>query len=195
MKKRWTLNQESFDSLLAWLDSDREQAARRYEEIHQTLVKLFTWRDIPDAEDLADETINRVAQKQQELKERYIGDPARYFYGVANKILLEYMREHRRDPPMAATSVVPSPEDRPQMYDREYDCLEECLEKLSPANRELILSYYSQQKWAKVGHRKELAEKLRLDANALRVRAFRVRQALEKCVRTCLDNKEFKDPL
>jgi RNA polymerase sigma factor (sigma-70 family) len=194
MNKRWTLTQESFDSLLAWLDSERDRAGRRYEEIRQTLVKMFIWRGIPEAEELADETINRVAQRLHKLKETYAGDPALYFYGVAKKILLEYLREHRQVPLVPAASTIPTPEDRPSIYEREYECLEECLGKLPPTNRELILSYYSAKKRAKVEHRKELAEKSRLGINALRVRAFRVRAALEKCVRDCLDNKKFEDP-
>jgi hypothetical protein len=63
MVKRRTLTEESFESLLSWLAPERESAGRRYEDIRQALVKIFTWRGIPEAEDMADETINRVAQK------------------------------------------------------------------------------------------------------------------------------------
>jgi hypothetical protein len=87
MSRRWTLTKESFDSLLAWLDPDREQSARKYESIRRTLIKIFTWRNVSDAEDLADETINRVAQRVNEVKPYYSGDPALYFYGVAKNLL------------------------------------------------------------------------------------------------------------
>jgi RNA polymerase sigma factor (sigma-70 family) len=130
-----------------------------------------------------------VVQKLQELKGKYSGDPALYFYGVARNISLEYMRKHRRDPLMTADLGISPPEHQPTLYEQQYNCLEECLEKLSPANRELILSYYSQKKRAKVEYRKQLAEKLGIEVNALRVRAFRVREALEKCVRACLDSR------
>ena len=68
MRKDWFLSQEAFDALLKWLDSDREQAAMKYEEIRKRLIKIFTGRDCVEAEDLADETINRVVSKLDELE-------------------------------------------------------------------------------------------------------------------------------
>ena len=44
MKKNWELSQEAFDALLIWLDSDREQAALKYERIRGGLIKIFTGR-------------------------------------------------------------------------------------------------------------------------------------------------------
>ena len=59
MKKGWVLTQELFDTLLDWLDPDRERAGHRYETIRLRLIKIFTSRGCPEAEELADETINR----------------------------------------------------------------------------------------------------------------------------------------
>ena len=69
MRKDWFLSQEAFDALLKWLDSDREQAAMKYEDIRKRLIKIFTGRDCVEAEDLADETINRVVSKLDELEQ------------------------------------------------------------------------------------------------------------------------------
>jgi hypothetical protein len=44
MNKDWELSQEAFDALLDWLDSDREQAALKYETIRRSLIKIFTGR-------------------------------------------------------------------------------------------------------------------------------------------------------
>src|SRR5689334_18556794 len=63
MNKDWVLSQEAFDALLDWLDSDREQAGIKYEDIRGRLVMMFAARGCVDAEDLADETINRVTQR------------------------------------------------------------------------------------------------------------------------------------
>jgi dihydroneopterin aldolase len=68
MKKNWELSQETFDALLAWLDSDRDQAAMKYEKIRRALIKIFTGRACVEPEDLADETINRVARKLKEIE-------------------------------------------------------------------------------------------------------------------------------
>ncbi|MFL6230009.1 MAG: hypothetical protein ACJ741_14655, partial [Pyrinomonadaceae bacterium] len=67
MSKQWTLTRDAFEGLLTWLDSDREQAGKKYEDIRSSLIKIFTWRGVAEAEELADETINRVARKVKDL--------------------------------------------------------------------------------------------------------------------------------
>lgn len=173
------LTQAAFDSLLAWLDADREQAGRKYENIRQRLIKIFTCRGRPDAEELADETINRVTLKAPEVAREYVGDPALYFYGVAQKIYLESVRKR----PPAVVPVVAATSDE---IEREYECLERCLERLPPSGRELVLEYYQNDKRAKIDHRKQLAQKLGIAQNALRIRAHRIRATLQQCVEECL---------
>jgi len=179
MKKEWVLTQESFDALLAWLDPDREAAGRLYEEIRKRLIKIFTCRGCLDAEDLADETINRVTTKLDEITATYLGDPARYFYAVGNNIHHEYLRRKREPapPPMVAN------EETDQI---EYDCLERCMEKLTPLNRDLVLKYYQDEKRTKIDNRRKLAEQLGIAANALRIRAHRIRASLQDCVLMCV---------
>ena len=46
------VTQEQFDSLLAWLGSDRESAGRKYEVIRSGLVRIFVSKGFNDAEDL-----------------------------------------------------------------------------------------------------------------------------------------------
>ena len=93
MKKDWILTGESFDLLLAWLDSDRELAGEKYEQIRRGLIKIFVCRGCREAEDLADETIKRVSSKINEIAPNFIGkfeEKVRYFYGVGKKVQLEY---------------------------------------------------------------------------------------------------------
>ena len=175
-----SLTQAAFDSLLGWLDSDRDQAGRKYEFIRQRLIKIFTCRGRNDADELADETINRVTLKAAKLAQEYVGDPALYFYGVAQKVYLESLRKR---PP----AVVPPPAPAPAEDEPEQDCLDKCIEQLSPDNRELILEYYQNDKRKKVESRRKLAEKLRIGQNALRIRAHRIRQTLQHCVEECLE--------
>jgi DNA-directed RNA polymerase specialized sigma24 family protein len=183
MKGQSDLTQAAFDSLLDWLDADREQAGRKYEQIRQRLIKIFTCRGRPDADELADETINRVTLKAQELAKEYVGDPSLYFYGVAQKVYLESLRKHR--PPV----FVPPPAPQSEEVEEEYDCLESCVGQLPPGNRELVLEYYQNDKRAKIDHRKELAERLGIAQNALRIRAHRIRLTLQRCVESCLAQK------
>jgi DNA-directed RNA polymerase specialized sigma24 family protein len=179
MSKKWVLTQQSFDELLVWLDPDREQAGRRYEEIRLRLIKIFACRGCLEPEDLADETINRVAKKLVEIRDIFEGNRALYFYGVANKVNLEYTRRKRAPLPEP-------PEQRSDDIELEYACLEHCMERLPSGQRELVLQYYQEDKGAKVASRKRLAEQFGIGLNALRIRAFRIRANLQECVQDCL---------
>jgi hypothetical protein len=50
----------------------------------------------------------------------------------------------------------------------------------------LILDYYREDRGGKIDSRKQLAEKMGLPINALRIRSHRIRVQLEKCVAGCL---------
>lgn len=180
MNKNWVLSQESFDALLDWLDSDREQAGMKYEEIRRRLIKIFTGRGCAEAEDLADETINRVISKLDEIENQFTGERARYFFGVANKVYMEYSRRKPPQPP-------PIPEEDSRRIEQSYRCLEECIGRLSSENRELLLHYYQAEGRAKIEQRKLLAEKLGIAPNALRIRAYRIRAGLQECVEKCIE--------
>lgn len=191
MKKEWVLTQDVFDTLLDWLDPDREQAGLKYETIRTRLIRIFTCRGCLEAELLADETINRVASKVAEVSPTYAGDPALYFYAVAQKVHLEYVRKVHRQSPVAVESVEQGtpPIRFIEDFEPEYRCLERCLEQLPRENRNLVEQYYLQEKQAKIDHRKLLATELGIAMNALRIRAHRIRLNLRQCVRDCLDRE------
>lgn len=180
-KKEWNLTQEAFARFLNWLNPDANQAGDKYEEIRLRLIKIFACRGCDCPEDLADETINRVVRKVPEIAENYEGDPALYFCGVARYVHHEYLRE--KPPPQP-----PPPADEPSGTDKEYECLEQCIENLPARSRELFLQYYQEEKRAKIEHRKRLASQLGIPLNALRIRACRIRMNLQRCVLDCLQN-------
>lgn len=180
MNKNWVLTQESFDALLAWLDPQRERAAEKYEDVRRRLIKIFTCRGCHEPEELADETINRVIKKLKEIEGAFTGDRTRYFCGVANKVHLEYLR--RKPVPR-----LPSPNPDSDETEQEFECLEKCIETLTPDNRRLVLQYYQEEKRAKIDHRRNLAEQLGIAVNALRIRAYRIRSFLQDCVHDCLE--------
>ena len=181
MNKNWVISQQSFDDLLGWLDSDRERAGIKYEQIRIGLVNFFTGRGHCEAEDLADETINRVISRLHEVRNQVTGEPARYFYGVARKVQLEYLRR----------KLPPNPPETPTDTDQaelDFSCLEKCMARLSPENRDLVLRYYEAEGRRKIEKRKLLAEELGIAPNALRIRAYRIRVALQKCVEQCVED-------
>ena len=179
MRREWDITQDAFDKFLAWLDPNREQAGTKYEGIRRKLIKIFTCRGCANCEDLADETINRVIRKMQDLADSYIGDPALYFYGVARIVHLEHVKKGRAPLPLP-------PPDPPEQKEQEFQCLDRCMKVLTPQNRQLMLEYYKEEKHAKIVHRRELAERLGLAVNALRIRAYRIRASLQGCVENCL---------
>lgn len=178
MKKDWILTQELFDELLSWLNADRERAGQDYEDIRRRLIKLFTCRNCHESEDLADETINRVANKVKEIRDHFVGPRAPYFYAVASKVYQEYLRKRTPPPPPPAYTS--------EDIELEYACLEQCLERQTPANRKLVLEYYRGEKKTKIDNRKGLAERYGIALNALRIRAHRIRSVLQECVQNCL---------
>jgi DNA-directed RNA polymerase specialized sigma24 family protein len=182
MRKEWTLDQESFERMLAWLDPDRERAGRRYEAIRSRLMRIFTSRGCAHAEELADETINRVCDRVAEVAGDYSGDPALYFYGVATKVHLEYVRRNAR------VAVLP-PREAPEDREAAHACLDRCLARFPSETRELALEYYRAEGQAKIDLRRGLAERSGVGLNALRIRMHRLRNELQACVRECLDSQ------
>ena len=84
------LRQEDFDRLLDWLDADRERAGLAYEKIRRRLMAILASRGCLCAEELADETIDRVARRVNDIRDAYVGEKAIYFLGVMNNVHHEY---------------------------------------------------------------------------------------------------------
>lgn len=176
------LTAEEFNQLLGWLGEDRDAAARRYEQIRSRLIKIFVCRGCSAAEELADRTIDRVATKIQQIAAGYQGEPALYFYGVAEKIYLEHVKA-------SSFSLPPSVTVSPDEVETKYQCLEGCMDRLPARNRELILAYYGENQEGTMTARKDLAERFGLGANALWIRAHRIREGLRKCVSDCFKSQ------
>jgi RNA polymerase sigma factor (sigma-70 family) len=185
-RQKWSLTQEAFDGLLASLGPDREIAAARYLEIRRNLVRLFEWRGCSTPDEYADETMNRCARKIGEGEE--IRDLATYCIGVARMLVREMGREQtRKTHPL---DEVPEPHVRPQEPDGDsesrMECLRGCLAQLPSENRQLIVTYYEGEKGAKIKNRKELTQLFGIPPSTLRMRALRVREALQLCTENCL---------
>jgi DNA-directed RNA polymerase specialized sigma24 family protein len=179
-KKKWSLDQESFDRLLAWLDPDREVAGRRYEEIRLRLTKILVRRGCYVAEELVDETFNRVAKKLPEIEKDYVGDKTLYFYGVLRIVFKEWIKP----PPVPPPAPVPDP---PEVLEANDNCLHECLERLSPLDREVMLDYFKEEGKAKIDGHIAMAERLGISISALRTKACRLKNKLKVCVLKCIN--------
>lgn len=187
MRKPWQPTPDDFKLFLNWLDQDVENAARRYEQVRQNLITILTRRGCHRAEELADETFNRVMRRLPEMINTYVGEPAKYIIVVARNLHLEYVKEMERLeslPDHDHTNLSVSQAD--DTKEMEAGCLERCLRQLSQEQRKLVVDYYLEDKRAKIDHRKKMADELGIGLNALRIRAHRIRAALEDCLNHCL---------
>lgn len=180
---------DSFDEILAWLNPDRDVAASIYVQLRHDLAKIFTWNRCPDPESLTDEVFDRVARKVHDLRNTFVGDPKLYFYGVARNLIKEIPKRIQKQVCLEGTEPAsnPRPDAEQEAATLREDCLRSCLQKLRSDKRELILEYYAMDKQAKIDHRAELARRLGISVEALRVKVFRIRYALEECSKRCLD--------
>jgi DNA-directed RNA polymerase specialized sigma24 family protein len=146
------------------------------------LIRIFVSKGFSDAEDLADETMNRVMKKLPEIRDTYVGEPVRYFHGVARYIIRETMRRKE-----VAVDEVPVFSTVPDVHRDEYDCLLKCLRFLPSEKRDLILDYYIYDGRDKITQHRHMATELGITEGALRGRAHHVRGNLEKCIQQCVD--------
>jgi len=179
-KKDWELTQAAFDMLLGRLDSDREEAGKKYEELRRKLVKFVGFWGCRRTEDLADETITRTASKifAGETIENLNG----YILGIARLAYKEMVRGEisqrkamNRKPPEDGVSQAEE--------ERRQKCYEQCLKRLPAEEQDLILKYY---RGSKAPDREKLAKQMGISLNLLRVSAFRIRRKLGDCLQECL---------
>jgi DNA-directed RNA polymerase specialized sigma24 family protein len=182
MQSKRELTQTELFNLLNWLDPDTEKAGKRYELIRRGLIKMFTCRGCFEADELADETINRVAVRAESITGTYIGNPAAYFFGVAKKVYLEYQRKMPAHVPLDVHLLeLPTPEPADEF---KYECLESCMQQLPPTEREMVWHYY--QAGTGAAERVALAQRLGLKLSTLRVKVFRLTSILEDCIHKCI---------
>ena len=179
------LRGEDFDRLLNWLDADRERAGLLYERIRWRLVTILASRGCALAEELADETIDRVARRVSDIEQTYVGDKAIYFLGVMNYVHHEYLRR-----PVAPRLIDTS--DNVDTREALHVCLDNCLESLAPYSRQLIERYYAADKKAKIDLRKVIARELGIKPATLRLRALRIREKLQSCIERCMNVSEAR---
>ena len=189
MKDISRLKTEDFEILLRWLSYDREKAGAEYIKIREGLIRFFRFKGCSDLQTLADETINRVAEKIPTLDESKNVKKFTIFYGFASNIFLEYLKAQKRQNEklnkFAATqnSFAEAAEDPD---DSKIECLNKCLSELSAQEREIFIEYYAQEKEKKSIARKKIAERIQCEMNSLHVRVFRLRGFLAKCIENCM---------
>ena len=153
--------------------------------MRRRLVSYFDRRNRPAADELADETLNRVARTLEQGGVIATRPPARYCYIIAKFVLFEDLRRERRHVGLDETtisvdrrSIVADLAEDDALREQRLDCLDRCLELLKPEQRKLIVEYYRDTGRQKIERRRALADRLGISMNALAIRASRIRDTL-----------------
>jgi len=189
VRPRWKASEASFARFLAWIDVGSESNGEQYLALRNRLVAYFERKgcDVPD--DLADETLERVNRRLDEVGTIDAETPAKFCYITAKFVFLEYLRSGRRKESAVEPADLENFEARVEENDEEKEnlsrCLDRCLTTLTIEERDLIFEYYFGERREKIDHRREVAAKLGITPNALAIRACRIRERLERCIREC----------
>jgi DNA-directed RNA polymerase specialized sigma24 family protein len=187
MNNKNVITQTDFDTLLTWLDSDRENAGAMYEKIRQGLINFFYFKGCSDGENLADETINRVINKIATLDLSTGYKPITVFYGFASNVFYEELKKKHREVSIETDIALNA-----EVYNQtKFDCLEKCLRKLSKEDSELAVQYYQKSKKVKTEYRRKLAENIGLSVPAMQVKLFRIRKILRNCIEKCVEKNNL----
>ena len=185
-QKKWTPTPQSFEKLLAAFDADPAKAGKIYEQVRVKLLRYFEWNGVADADRYADVTLDRVMRRLDEGE--IVANIMPYIFTVASFVKREAWKEEERlrkaEAEIKKTAEVtqhPVVSENPRQF-----CFDRCLNTLPVETRKLMLDYYSEEGSAKIRLRKEMAKRLGIEMNALRIRAHRIRTGLESCVKNCI---------
>jgi DNA-directed RNA polymerase specialized sigma24 family protein len=194
-KKNWSLTSDAFQRLLIWLGDEGESEGQNYVKMRQRLVSYFDRKNCTRPDELADETLNRVARRlDEEGGEIEIETPAKYCYITARFVFLESLRSAElttisleniaTHSPHRLAVTEPDADDSVNTEMLEY--LKRCMGQMDAAGREIITRYYYGRERIKIENRRALAAQLGITLNALAIRACRIRDRLEICVKKCV---------
>ena len=181
MKKERTPTQEEFDKFLLWFHSDRNTAGGDLVKISCRLNQIFTARAGIDADELANEVINRVAVRIDTCAGKY---PSAAYCCLA--FVDNVYREWLRDQIVKNNAREPLKPRPPEELEQEDRCLTQCLGTLEPRDRNLFVRYFEGEGRPRIDARDKLAEEWGLTPNALRIKAHRLRKRMRLCIEECL---------
>lgn len=191
-KKNWLITSESFARLLEWIDDGVDSDGKKYLDLRRKLVAYFDRKNSLSPDDLADETLTRVARRIEEEGKIETEAPAKFCYITARFVFLESLRDKKNknvsiDEIKADQITANDASEEKNLKEKMLACLEKCVGELDETNRELIVKYYYGAERIKIKNRRVLADKIGISSNALTIRACRIRDKLEKCVGKCAE--------
>jgi len=184
----------AFDHLLYAFNADRAIAGREFEKRRSKLLYIFAGRGCSCAEELTDKVFDRAAEKL--AAGVAIQNLDAYLFGVADFVELEHCKKAGSQPrPLDKVELGDLPCENPEQIaseravlarERQRErCMKRCWRRLPEGARKKLVAYFSEAGRVRIENRKRLAQELEVSLDALRVEIHRLRDALEKCVRTC----------
>jgi RNA polymerase sigma factor (sigma-70 family) len=177
-----SLKKDKYGAAFEQLFGNDDDSGASYMRLWHQLVSYFSWQgDVTDAEDMANEVMERLIRKVDQGAVAFNRDRvSAYALGVARNLQREHVRKKRRV--VALTSdiyVAEAPQlESLEALEREalLEMLDECLAELTPREFDLVMNFY------RFGRRntEELASALGISKNYLWVKLHRIRKILQK---------------
>ena len=173
-----------FAELLMFLcPDDPDEASRHYLRLHQKLTGYFRLKGMSDPVRDADDALDRAGEKI--VKGQDIPDIDRFCIGIARNIVLERLREKKREE-SAFLKFIDHYQDKSSeaLVERIANLMRPCFEQLPTEDQDLLTSYCKVPPGVdRAEHRRQLAKTLKSTISALRIRVTRLRRGLENCVK------------
>jgi DNA-directed RNA polymerase specialized sigma24 family protein len=180
-----TDDQDVFRPLLDWLNPDREEAAARLTALRRRLIWFFRRRgQSRDAEDLAHDVLLTMANKCADGAADAYQVPEQLMVGIAWNVLRRKVAvsEPAADD-VAAVDSIPVVFPRPEFADSpDKRCRDRVLAALPTADKRLLVEYVAGDE----RERAEMANRLGISRETLRVRIHRMKRTLLEKVHDCV---------
>jgi len=187
-------------TLFEHLGPDPETAGEEYEKLRRKLMKFFEWRGAFPPDQLADKTIDRMAEKVAEKKA--VGEEIQninaYSRSVAYYIYREWLErghDHKQEPVEDYEHMLPAqnPSNDNHTDEIRLECQRKCLQELPGKSVEIIGEYFMGAGRDRINHRKAMAKRMGISRTALGNRIARLLRKLRECFHQCLKNNGLTD--
>ena len=183
-------NSDDFRRLLARLDANPESAWQEYLKLRLKLVAYFeSFGHYVEAEDLADESLDRISKKPDAYK---IDDLPILALGFARNMRKEISKEAAKTVHPITYDGWPVKDPSPEESiinkiegERRIKCLLKCMRGLIANERLMIFKYYPNENRNLEQLRSRLAEELGISTGTLAKRVARLRAKVESCCAKC----------